>query len=87
MLKRVFSELLQGKFVERRIDEYIAFPDLSKNEQVLWALLLNTGYLKPVKTTIEMGEYLCPLAIPNFEVTTLYKNMVENWFDTEGVRD
>ena len=77
--KEQFELLLQGKSVEKLIDENIVFGDLQTNESAVWSLLLMTGYLKVVsKRSTEQGVWYS-LEIPNQEVRRLYRKIIEEW--------
>jgi hypothetical protein len=77
--KEQFNLLLQDKIIEKIIDENMVFGDLKKNSHAAWSLLVMSGYLKVVKTTLTEGITRCELAIPNFEVKVLYRNIIESW--------
>ena len=77
--KEQFKSLLQKKTIEKSIDEHVVFGDLTKNPHAAWSLLLMSGYLKAVKTTIIEGITKCELAIPNYEVKILYRLIIESW--------
>ncbi|CAL7964434.1 AAA-ATPase_like domain-containing protein [Gammaproteobacteria bacterium] len=77
--KEQFKLLLQGKSVEKSIDENMVFGDLKSNIGAAWSLLLMSGYLKAVTTTLDMGNIICKCAIPNFEVKILYNNIIKEW--------
>ena len=77
-LKADIEELLRGGIIEKTIEEGIIFPDLEKNPNAIWSLLLYSGYV----TIDETPVYGTPnrLRIPNIEVGELYKTMILDWF-------
>jgi hypothetical protein len=77
-LKADIEELLQGGIIEKTIEEGIIFPELDHNTDVVWSLLLFSGYLT-IDTTPSYGTP-CRLRIPNIEVMELYKSMIIDWF-------
>jgi len=77
--KAQFEQLLLGKSVERLIDEQMVFAELRTNETRAWTLLLMAGYLKVAKKHELEGEDWCTLEIPNREVRSLYKKIIEQW--------
>lgn len=79
-LKVDFEALLQGKTVEKKIEEGIIFNDLTKSPNAVWALLLFSGYLTTVTSPPHHGLPY-QLQIPNNEVMALYKSMVFEWFE------
>ena len=64
------------------MDEQIVFSQLSKDENAVFALLVASGYLKVVKARWDMEEELplCQLAITNFEVKCMFRNLISGWF-------
>jgi hypothetical protein len=79
-LKVDIEELLRGGSVTKRIEEGIIIPDLEKNPNAIWSLLLYSGYV-----TIDgapLSNAVCKLKIPNIEVHELYQTMVLGWFQT-----
>jgi hypothetical protein len=77
--KEQFELLLQDKTITKIIDENMVFGDLQNNNQAAWSLLVMSGYLKVVISTLAEGITKCELAIPNFEVRILYRSIIENW--------
>lgn len=77
-LKADVEELLRGGVVEKTIEEGIVFPDLEKNPDTMWSLLLFSGYLT-IDATPSYGTP-CQLRIPNVEVMELYRSMIVDWF-------
>ena len=77
-LKADVEELLKNGVVEKTIEEGIVFPELEKNPDAIWSLLLFSGYLT-IDATPSYGTP-CLLRIPNIEVATLYKSMILDWF-------
>jgi len=56
------------------------------SEEVLWSLLLVSGYLKPEDLRhTEYGDTVCSLKIPNKEILKLYRDIISGWFETEEV--
>lgn len=54
--------------------------DIEKSSDNLWSFLLFTGYLK-AKEAYRKEEYIFyNLSVPNREVKSLYKSIIENWF-------
>jgi Predicted AAA-ATPase/PD-(D/E)XK nuclease superfamily len=78
--KERFEDMLQDKPIRQIIDENFVFPDLDKyRERAVWNLLLLTGYLKVVKTEYTEAGALCQLAIPNREIRSLFREIIEQW--------
>ena len=69
--------LLQGERVVARIDQNVVYRSLAEDPANIYSLLLVAGYLKiPKKELQGDGAYLCEVAIPNKEITSVYKNEI-----------
>ena len=77
--KEQFNWLLQDQPVEKSVNEEMVYGDLKNNSNAVWSLLLMSGYVKAIATTIEMGEIICTCAIPNLEVKILYRHIIKEW--------
>lgn len=78
-LKADLEQLLNGKTIEKKIEEGVVFADLEKKPNTVWALLFFTGYLTLEKAFVYGTD--CHLRIPNIEVEELYKSMIFDWFE------
>jgi len=80
-VKKDLEDLVNGNNIEKIIDENIVMADIEKSTDNLWSFLLFTGYLK-VKSKKRKGlkDYYT-ISIPNLEVTTLYYDLIEKWFE------
>jgi len=75
--------LTQNGSIQKKINDNIVFADLGKDDDALWSFLLHSGYLRYDNLYIdpEDGAVKADLSIPNFEVSSLYKqDIVKNWF-------
>ncbi|MCP4755936.1 MAG: AAA family ATPase, partial [Proteobacteria bacterium] len=76
-------QLLEGKTIKKPVYENIGIIDMKNLEiqdDLLWSLLLFSGYLKPVE---EVGDETYTLKIPNREVTKIYHGLIKTWFEEE----
>ena len=81
IIQPLLEELIQGRSVQRAIDENIVFPYLEQNTQAFWSLLFFSGYLTVRDFYIgDDGLFQCEVCIPNQELVTLYVRMVREWF-------
>jgi hypothetical protein len=85
---RFFSDvgaLLQGKGIEKTLDEHISFVDLAgmgadTEAHAFWNFVLFSGYLKIVHIRIdENNERIGTLAIPNKEILGVFRHLVYRW--------
>ena len=84
-LKASFETLLQGQSITAEIDEQLVYDQLDEDEQAVWSLLLASGYLKVRHFRAYMSDYgewkqEYELQLTNFEVKTMFRNMVKKWF-------
>ena len=79
-VKSDLEELISGNSITKTIDENIVMGDIEKSSNNLWSFLLFTGYLKAKEAYRKEEDIFYNLSIPNREVRSLYKNIIENWF-------
>ena len=79
-IKSDLELLLQGQSVRHSIEESVIFPDLDKESDLIWSLLLFTGYLTFRTSELKSGKYECDLIIPNEEIKYLYKDLINKLF-------
>ena len=77
--------LLEDKSVDQAIQESIIFPDLDHRTELLWSLLLFTGYLTYTHWELKEGTKICSLTIPNQEIKHLYSELIRNIFQESVV--
>lgn len=82
-IKVVMEDLLHGKRIEEELDEEIVFEQLDENENVIWSLLLASGYLK-VHGIKENEIYL--LSLTNLEVLKMFDKMIQGWFSKPSAK-
>ena len=73
-------KLINGETIVKDIEENFVFSDLDSPKELIWTLLLFSGYLTTVKE-IQLGSY--ELKIPNYELKFVFKRTVLDWFTTE----
>ena len=79
-MKSRLEKLLTGQSVDEEVDETITFPDLDSRSNLLWSLLLFTGYLTYSHYEIKKGQIVASLRIPNQEILYLYSTLISNIF-------
>lgn len=80
-MKEQLEHLLNGGTIEKPVHEDITYDSIYDSEDNLWNFLFFTGYLKKVSMRMEEEECLVEMAVPNMEVSYIYKNTIRNWFD------
>ena len=74
-----WSALLRGETIERPIVENVALRDLKDQPDLLWSVLVFSGYLKVVSQRLNERTNLGTLAIPNEEVKSIFETQFEDW--------
>ena len=77
------EKLIDGKTIEKKIDEQIIYNQLEKNENSIWSLLLASGYLKAVSIDVYISDEIVEiykLAITNNETKSMFRAMIKEWF-------
>ncbi|MDE6945131.1 MAG: ATP-binding protein, partial [Lachnospiraceae bacterium] len=80
---RRFGKTLNMSMLEQFFREV---NQLSAKKNAVWSLLLASGYLKVVSTTLmeETGRTYYDLALTNREVTLMFEIMIQDWFSGSG---
>jgi hypothetical protein len=88
-IKVNFETLLKGETLKMQIDEQVVYNQLGKKRNAIWSLLLASGYLKVIhveecKQGEDKGQETYELALTNWEVTRMFRDMVRDWFCEEA---
>jgi len=75
------QKLIENKTVEEPIEENFVFKDLERRPELLWSLLLFSGYL--TFTDYEPEEEFASLRIPNREVKRIYSKIFLSLLEEE----
>ncbi len=73
-------KLINNETIEKDIDQNFVFSDLEKNKELLWSLLTFSGYLTSLN---KIGRKTYQLAIPNYEIKTVFQDIIINWLNTD----
>lgn len=75
-------EILMNKgTIEKPIHEDITYDSIYDTEDNLWNFLFFTGYLKKISSRMEGETQYVTMAIPNSEVSYIYRYTIRTWFD------
>ena len=84
-LREDLQKLIEGKTIIKEIETEFVFPNLQTNYDLIWSLLLFTGYLKalpkPPNTESKMTDRYHHLLIPNIELMHVYHGIIKYYFD------
>ena len=81
-IKEQFGKLLNDEEIEVKIDLETIIIGIEEKEENIWGLMLQTGYLKAVEQ-VDAIRGIYKAKIPNYEIKTLFENIVNNWFDNK----
>ena len=76
-LREELGALIEGGVITKALDDNIVMQDIAARDDLLWSLLLFSGYLKPVA---QVSDESWQLQIPNREVQINYRQWVRHWF-------
>lgn len=78
--RELILKLISGDVISKDIHENFVFPDLKTKEELIWTLLLFSGYL-----TIgnKLGIIKYELRIPNYEIKFVFQNIILDWLEQE----
>ncbi len=71
------EQLIAGNTINKEIKEELTYRDVGSTIDNLWSVLLSTGYLT-ARERVSGSTY--KLAIPNYEITSLFSSQVKEWF-------
>ena len=82
-IKQELESLIKGEIIIKAVDENIVMADIEKSSEHLWSFLLFTGYLKSkvIPKNPEDEKIYYELRIPNREVRSLYRSIIERWYN------
>ena len=78
--KNIIQDLIEGKIIDKELKENFVFSDFETNNELLWTLLTDNGYLTQVEKS-KYGNY--KLKIPNNEVRIVFTDIIRMWLNTE----
>ncbi|MES2199687.1 MAG: AAA family ATPase [Chlamydiota bacterium] len=80
-LKEDFETLVLGGTITKLVDEGLIFASLKNSKEAIWGLLLFSGYLTLVEIpNLSRTRFSCKVTIPNQEITTLFQDMIQDYF-------
>ncbi len=79
-VKDKIQDLIEGKTIEKQLKENFVFHDFETDNELLWTLLTDNGYLTQMGKA-KYGNY--KLRIPNNEVRIVFTDIIMSWLNTE----
>jgi len=81
-IRQDFLSLIKGETVEKTIEDCFVFQDFETKKELLFSLLLYSGYLT-IEKCINLNRNLYAVKVPNYEVNILFKNIFLFWLNTQ----
>jgi len=73
-------KLINNESIEKNVEENFVFPDMDTDKELLWTLLVFSGYLTTVsKRDIDVYN----IKIPNYEIKYVFKSIILKWLSVE----
>jgi hypothetical protein len=79
-IREQFLKLFNDEPIEKPIDDNFVFADLGLDKELLWTLLLFSGYLT-VENRVDWDTYA--LRIPNYEIKKVLKTIMIRWLSVD----
>ncbi|MGL5084350.1 MAG: AAA family ATPase, partial [Clostridium sp.] len=80
--KKEIEDLIEGKTIEKPIHEDITYDEVYDTLDNLWNFMFFTGYLKKISERMDENDNrFVELAIPNKEVTYIFRTKILKWFN------
>ncbi len=79
-IREEILKLINGDIIKKDLEENFVFPNLSKDNDLLWTLLTYSGYLT-TKKQVSRKEY--ELIIPNYEIKTIFQDTIIEWLKAD----
>ena len=79
-IRQEILKLINNEVIIKDIEENFVFTDLDTAKEVLWTLLVHSGYLT-IRNQVRFGEY--ELKIPNYELKFIFKKTIIEWIQTD----
>jgi hypothetical protein len=79
-IKDRIQELIAGKTIVKTIRENFIFPDFEYKTELLWTLLLYSGFLTKTKK-VSLNRY--ELSIPNYELKFVFTDLILDWIENK----
>ena len=78
-VKEKIERLLKDEEIEVRINLETIIVGIENDENNIWGLMLQTGYLKVIET-VDLAMHIYKVKIPNHEIKFLFQQIINDWF-------
>jgi len=73
-------DLIEGKTISMKIKTTFTLPEVRRNSEVIWSLLIFTGYLTYNSSKRIGTKWIYDLKIPNLEIMGLFEDLIKSIF-------
>ncbi len=74
------EHLIKGEIIEKELHENFVFQDFETDNELLWTLLTDNGYLTQVEES-DFDNY--KLRIPNNEIKIVFRDIIKTWLNKD----
>ena len=78
-VKEKIETLLRDEEIEVPINLETIIVGIENDEDNIWGLMLQTGYLK-ITEVVDLAVHIYKVKIPNYEINILFQQIVHEWF-------
>ena len=78
-VKEKIETLLRDEEIEVPINLETIIVGIENNEDNIWGLMIQTGYLKITKV-VDLALHIYKVKIPNYEINILFQQIIHEWF-------
>ena len=78
-VKEKIETLLRDEEIEVPINLETIIVGIENDEDNIWGLMLQTGYLK-ITEVVDLAVHIYKVKIPNYEINILFQQIIHEWF-------
>ena len=83
-IKEKIETLLREEEITVPINFETIIVGIEENEDNIWGLLLETGYLK-ITEVVNLAESIYKVKLPNYEIKNLFEGIIRDWFSNKVI--
>ena len=83
-VKEKIERLLKDEEIEVPINLETIIVGIESDENNIWGLMLQTGYLK-ITEVVDLAMHIYKVKIPNYEIKFLFQQIISGWFNDKVI--
>ena len=83
-VKEKIERLLKDEEIEVPINLETIIVGIENDENNIWGLMLQTGYLK-ITGVVDLAMHIYKVKVPNYEIKFLFQQIVNDWFNNKVI--